>query len=482
MLFPTLEFAIFFAIILPLAWLLRRWENVWKIFLLTVSYIFYGSWDPTFLILIIFLSSVIYFGSVMISKSFIAWHRKLYLTLIICITLGLLGFYKYYNFFTESMNILLTGIGLGNVFPWFDIALPIGISFITFQGIGYAVDVYRGEIDVNPSLMGMIDFFTFKAFFPQLVAGPIVRAKTFLPQFKSNYTSGIPNIQLAFSLILGGLFKKVVLSSYLQTHIVDKVLNTPFNYSPAEILLAIYGFSVQIYCDFSGYTDIAIGIALLLGFQLPENFNSPYRAVNIQDFWRRWHISLSTWLRDYLYIPLGGNRKGNIRTYINLIITMLLGGLWHGASMTFVIWGGAHGIALAVHKLWQEMRIKYRLNLFQENNYLPKIIKGISIFITFHFVSFLWVFFYHKELGNALNVFQAMFSPMKPLVELEIYIVLSIFIGLIIHFIGDYLTRIHISVQKLNPLAIPLFVNTMLLLIIIKMGPSIVPPFIYFQF
>ncbi|MDH4130019.1 MAG: MBOAT family protein, partial [Spirochaetota bacterium] len=327
------------------------------------------------------------------------------------------------------------------------------------------------------SSVGLLNFLIYISFFPQLVAGPIVRARTFLPQLKAGYIKAVPNIHLAFSLIFGGLFKKLIISTYLQVHIVDLVLKSPSTHSPIEILLAIYGFSAQIYCDFSGYSDIAIGTALLMGFKFPDNFDSPYRAVNIQDFWRRWHITLSTWLKDYLYIPLGGNRKGKFLTYINLMITMLLGGLWHGASLTFIVWGGFHGIALVVNKIWTNIKHKYNLGFGN-----GKLIRGVSIFITFHFVSFLWVFFYHKDFSSALDVFSSLINFDVSLTEIDLYVIFAIFIGIGVHFFGDRIRNYYLSLMYSTNYMVHTVANAVLMILLINISPKTVPPFIYFQF
>jgi alginate O-acetyltransferase complex protein AlgI len=278
--------------------------------------------------------------------------RKRALTAAIVFDLGLLCVFKYLGFFTEEVDGALDSVGLGSPLPLLQIVLPIGISFFTFQAISYVVDVYRGE--TRAASLG--DVAILQAFFPHLIAGPIVRANELLPQLR---TPRDPREVLAgpgLFLIAGGLVKKTVVADELARNVVDPVFNDPSAHSGLEVLVSIYGFAAQIYCDFSGYTDMAIGLALLLGFQLPQNFNRPYLALSLQDFWRRWHMTLSRWLRDYLYIPLGGNRDGERRTYRNLMLTMLLGGLWHGAAWTFVIWGGIHGGAMSLER-WAHARL-----------------------------------------------------------------------------------------------------------------------------
>jgi D-alanyl-lipoteichoic acid acyltransferase DltB (MBOAT superfamily) len=270
----------------------------------------------------------------------------------------MLVYFKYTNFLIGTWNEVI-----GGNFAFTDIFLPVGISFFTFQTLSYSIDVYRGDLvpvteevkDIRSFFKKLMDFAFFVCFFPQLVAGPIVRAADFLPQIRRR--PRLTNVQLsqALFLIMGGLFKKAVISDYISVNYVDRIFENPVLYSGLENLLATYGYAIQIYCDFSGYSDMAIGLALLMGFNLPENFRKPYQAISVQDFWRRWHISLSTWLRDYLYISLGGNRKGQFRTYLNLMITMLLGGLWHGASWVYVVWGGLHGLGLTLDRALQRI-------------------------------------------------------------------------------------------------------------------------------
>ena len=272
---------------------------------------------------------------------------KLLLTLSLLIDLGLLGYFKYTNFFgTLFANIT------GNNFEMLDIFLPVGISFFTFQSLSYIIDVYRGTLK---PLNNILDYAFYVSFFPQLVAGPIVRARDFIPQIRKPLEITKEMFGTGVFFIVGGLFKKAVISDYISINFVERVFEQPSLYSGFENLMGAYGYTLQIYCDFSGYSDMAIGIALLLGFKFPINFNAPYKSSSITEFWHRWHISLSSWLKDYLYISLGGNRKGKIRQYINLMITMLLGGLWHGASFNFVIWGGFHGILLIIDKIWKQI-------------------------------------------------------------------------------------------------------------------------------
>jgi alginate O-acetyltransferase complex protein AlgI len=314
-----------------------------------------------------------------------------------------------------QMDNALDGVGLGSPLPLVQIVLPIGISFFTFQAISYVVDVYRGKTRAAP----LIDVAILQAFFPHIVAGPIVRANELLPQLRAPRDPRDVLAGPAIFLIVGGIVKKTVIADELARRIVDPVYSEPSAHSGAEVLLAFYGFAAQIYCDFSGYTDMAIGLALLLGYQLPQNFNRPYLALSLQDFWRRWHMTLSRWLRDYLYIPLGGNRRGRGRTYRNIMITMLLGGLWHGASWTFGLWGGIHGAALSAERLARERFPGFRLPAWA------------AWLVTFHVVCVAWVFFRAPDLDTAFGVLGGLgLGGPSPLVTLPLVLLVAASVAL----------------------------------------------------
>ncbi|KPM57481.1 acyltransferase [Frankia sp. R43] len=348
MVFPTIEFAAFLVIVMAVSWLLMPVPALWKPFILAASYFFYSYADARFVLLIVSSTLINQLAAVAIGR----WRdRRILIAAIVC-DLGLLGWFKYYGFFALSVDRALQDVGLPAPLPLLQVALPIGISFFTFQALSYVIDVWRG--DIRP--VSLIDFAVYEAFFPHLVAGPIVRASEFTPQLATPRDPSQVQVTRAIFLIGGGLVKKVVLADLLATRIVDPVFDAPGQHSSGEIAVAVYGYAVQIYCDFSAYSDIAIGVALLLGFRFPDNFDRPYAAVSLQDFWRRWHMTLSRWLRDYVYLPLGGNRRGRRRTYLNLMITMVLGGLWHGAAWTFVIWGALHGGVLAGERAWRAHR------------------------------------------------------------------------------------------------------------------------------
>jgi alginate O-acetyltransferase complex protein AlgI len=337
-------------------WLVRA-QKVRMVFILLASYLFYAHWDWRFLPLIWGSSTCDWLLGNAIFRAESTRRRKYWLLGTVLVNLGVLAVFKYFNFGVDSARALLGSLGFHPSEIVLRVALPVGISFFTFESMSYVIDIYRGVIRPQKSY---VEYLSFVAFFPHLVAGPIVRPRDLLPQLAGPARWSDAEASEALFLISLGLLKKVAVGDYLALNLVDRVFDAPLQYSALECYSAVVGYAVQIYCDFSGYTDIAIGTALLLGVRMPLNFNSPYKAPDIVDFWRRWHISLSTWLRDYLYISLGGNRKGRARAYLNQMLTMLLGGLWHGASWTFVVWGGLHGSALAMTRAYGETRPGWR--------------------------------------------------------------------------------------------------------------------------
>ncbi|HEX4679647.1 MAG TPA: MBOAT family protein [Gaiellaceae bacterium] len=460
MLFPTVTFAVFFMIVLPVSWALMRYQRAWRIWILLASYVFYAWWDWRFVFLLLASTIVNHVLAVAIHRSRGAGARKAFLTLAVVFDLGLLGYFKYTNFFLSTADNIAGTSWLAHV------VLPVGISFYTFMAISYVVDTYRGEL-VPASLAR---FAVFQAFFPHLVAGPIVRASELLPQLEKARDPRRVDVSRAFFLIISGLFLKVVIASHLATNIVDDVFAAPNRHSSLEVLVAIYGYAVQIFADFCGYTNIAIGIALLLGFEFPQNFNSPYTAVSLQDFWRRWHMTLSRWLRDYLYIPLGGNRKGRLLTYRNLMLTMLLGGLWHGAAWTFVIWGGIHGLGLSIERAtgWRPT---------------SAAAQWFGRIVTFHVVCFAWIFFRADSFGRAGDVLARLFTAWgqsSPLVTTSV--VLAILVGIL----GQYIRpgAIGAALRGFQRLPVPAQATgfAVALVLINTLGPAGVAPFIYFRF
>ncbi len=349
MIFPTIEFALFFPVVLALSWFLMRRQKVWKPFMLVASYVFYGAAGWKFCILLAAITLGNQVAAKWIHSTEDPVARKRIMAGAVILDVGLLGVFKYYGFFAESLNDVLDTFGLGLSAPLAAIAIPLGVSFITFQAISYTVDVYRRTIEPAST----IDVALYLSFFPHVVAGPIVRAREFLPQLRTPRKPVNIPVGAAVGLIALGLIKKVMIADFLAREVVDPVFAVPGAYSAPDVLLATYAYATQIFCDFSGYTDIAIGVALLFGFVFPQNFDRPYSAQSITQYWRQWHMTLSRFLRDFIYIPLGGNRKGEWFTRRNLFITMFVGGLWHGAAWTFVIWGALHGAALVVERIFK---------------------------------------------------------------------------------------------------------------------------------
>ena len=399
MLFTSGSYLIFLAIVFLLYWgfASKRWLRV--IFLLAASYYFYALWNPRFLAVLFLISTVDFLTARAIGATERPKLRKAMLGISLLTDVGALVLFKYFNFFSASFADLLHNFGRQNA-PVFltRLALPLGLSFITFRSLSYVIDVYRRTAKPNTNY---VEYLTFVAFFPTVIAGPLVRAKELLPQFSRPASLISEDGGRAIFLIILGLTKKIAIANFLANNLVDRVFDQPQLYSSVETLAAIYAYSLQIYCDFSGYTDIAIGSAMLLGFKLPANFNSPYRAHSLVDFWRRWHITLSDWLRDYVYVSLGGLRKRRINLYRNLVLTMLIAGLWHGAAWTFVLWGGLHGLGLSVNHWWGAHRRKNKQKPCQQ-----WWVKLACIVATFNFVSLGWVLFRAgslKQTGEVLK-------------------------------------------------------------------------------
>src|SRR5580658_10738565 len=400
MLFPTIEFAVFFAVVFPITWWLNSCNTWKKLFLVAASYYFYAFWRVDFTLLL-FASSVFnYLAALVIGRIESHRWRLAVLSVAVAANLGLLGYFKYYNFFVASLINAFDAVGLKVDIGFVELPLPVAISFLTFHALSYIIDVYRRVLKPATSLL---DIMFYIGFFPHLIAGPIVRANKFLAQTIGPRDPA--NIRLGQSvfLILGGLFKKVVIAHYLSTGFVDGVFRDPTANSSLDLIFGMYGYALQIYCDFSAYTDIAIGVANLLGYEFPQNFNYPYRALSVQDFWRRWHMSLSSWLRDYLYLPLGGNRFSELMTYRNIMITMALGGLWHGASWAFLIWGSLHGSALVIERM---------LGITGEGGAAKRGPLGTALgwLVTTQFVCLAWVFFRAPSTDAWLGYFATMFG------------------------------------------------------------------------
>ena len=387
MLFPTLQFIGFFMVVLALNGLTWDRAILRKALLIAASYVFYAAWDIRFTLLMGFVSLTAWLGGLAVTR---AGTRRIAKVTSIALMLAVLGVFKYYDFFMLNLTRLLEGTPLARDLTWMVLILPVGISFYTFQAISYVMDVDRGQIEArrNPT-----DVFLYISFFPQLVAGPIVRAAHFLPQIDTPLRPDAAARATAVVLILAGLFKKMVVANYLSVLLVDPVFAFPDGQNWATALAAVLGYTVQIYCDFSGYSDIAIGVALLLGYHFHRNFDQPYRADSLRAFWQRWHISLSSWIRDYLYIPLGGNRGGQARQTATLVATMTLAGLWHGAGWNFLLWGLLHGAGLAVERGFRRVGIA-----------LPRL---IAVACVFTFVALLWIPFRSASFGDTLGLFAA---------------------------------------------------------------------------
>ena len=486
MLFTTVQFAIFFMIILALNWTFRRGRRPYKWFLLLANIVFYGSLEIRFLPLLLVIGFANWFFALFMARTARPGAAKALLLADITVNLGLLAFFKYFEFFYSQAESLLLMLGMKTNLPFMEVVFPIGISFFTFQGLSYAIDVYRDREQVVSSLL---DVLLFVSFFPTVLSGPIMRARNFIPQLTvARYNS--QDFQNGFALILSGLFKKIVIASYLSEHIVRQVFQVPENYSSLTVLAAIYSYSIQIYCDFSGYSDLAMGLALLLGYQIPVNFRQPYTATNLQDFWHRWHISLSTWLRDYLYISLGGNRLGIVRKYINIMVTMALGGLWHGAHSRFILWGMLHGLGLVLTHAYRDVR-KRVLGEGRPDRSEP-IPRGTAVwggvkstlcwFLTFNAVSFLWVFFRADNTDWALQVFASAFKFNQAGAGFEFLVIPAVLIGLLLQFLGGSVQRFYLGLQTRLPILLQAVVIAVICVIILKLGPDGVLPFIYFQF
>jgi len=472
--FDTALYIWFLLIVFAGNWALVRHERIRIVWLLVASYVFYASWNYQLLVLIWFSTVLDYTVGWRIHRASTDMRRKAWLTCSLVGNLGVLALFKYADFFLKSVELGLQSLGFSADLPLLHLVLPVGISFYTFQTLSYTIDIYREKLEPieNP-----LKFAVFVAFFPQLVAGPIVRATQFLPQLCETPEFETDEQNYALYLLAVGFVKKVVIADYIAINFVDRVFQQPGMYSSLEVLTGVYGYALQIYCDFSGYTDIAIGSALLLGFQLPENFDRPYLARSLRTFWHRWHISLSSWLRDYLYIPLGGSRHGSWNTYLNLFITMLLGGLWHGASWNFVIWGAVHGGGLAATRMYQRWRER------SVPDFEPgPIWTAASVFLTFHFVCFAWIFFRAPTFPAAMDVLSALGAMTTYVPNLTPVIAGLIFGTLLVHFLPqrweERAAERFVRLPALAQAAILLGVAILLQ----RVKSAQVVPFIYFQF
>lgn len=472
--FNTLQFAIFLPLVFMIYWAIPhkfRWAM-----LLVASYIFYMSWNAKYALIILFTTICSYLCARIMEKT---QKKKLTLAVTLVISLGVLFVFKYVGFAGNILQDIFNMIHIPVEVPSFSLLLPVGISFYTFQTMSYVIDVYRGEMTAEKHFG---KYAAYISFFPQLVAGPIERAKNLLPQFYEEKKFDYDKATYGLRQMAVGFFKKIVVADTFAVG-VNAVFNQVKSFSGFVLLVASVMFTIQIYCDFSGYSDIAIGCARLLGFDLMENFHSPYLATSVKDFWRRWHISLSTWFRDYVYIPLGGNRKGKMRQKINLIITFLLSGLWHGANQTFVLWGGVHGLAQIVEQFFREHFEKI------------KIPKWISIPITFVFINFAWILFRANSLTDAIYIYSHMFvgfgnpmqyiNNMKPYIRFSKIALVIIALEVIILLVIDLLNDKQNWTLKISKLKLPIkwcIYVLFVLMIVMCSYKGVTTPFIYFQF
>lgn len=494
MVFNSYTFIAFIGVILllhnaPLPW------KVKKLNLLLASYLFYAVWNPPF-VLLLWLSTIVdYLVALALGREENQYKRKGLLVLSLVVNLGMLAFFKYGGFLMDNFVALLSLAGITYQPPQADIILPVGISFYTFQTLSYTLDVYRRQFAPEKSLL---DFSLFVTFFPQLVAGPIVRPGELIPQFKEPHRATQTQFIRGLFLLTLGLFMKVGIADGMLSETADSVFGVPFPLHPLDAWAGVLAFSGQIFCDFAGYSTCAIGVALCLGFVLPDNFRYPYAAVGFSDFWRRWHITLSTWLRDYLYIPLGGNRLGHARTYLNLMITMLLGGLWHGANWTFVVWGALHGIFLGLERLFRNRlarlpRVPVTTTtgpFMTQASFFPAISPGRSVsrfglaLLTFLLVTITWVFFRAPDFGSAMRLLLSMFGAIpvqvKLLATIDLYKVLVVTVTLLsCHWLMR--DRSVVAVAEKTPWWILGLGWTAMLLVLVLTQKS-TGSFIYFQF
>jgi D-alanyl-lipoteichoic acid acyltransferase DltB (MBOAT superfamily) len=413
MLFNSLEFIIFFPIVVA-AYFAIPHKYRW-ILLLLASYYFYMCWDYKYIVLILVSTVIDYFAAIQMSKTSVRYRKRLLLVLSLSANLGLLFFFKYFTFFSDNTNYLFDQFNIFASVPYYDFLLPVGISFYTFQTLSYTIDVYWGKREPEKHL-GI--FALYVAFFPQLVAGPIERSTRLIPQFYQIYTFNYARIRNGIILMTWGFFKKVVIADRLAEY-VNEVYNNPTEYGGLQDIIATFFFGSQIYCDFSGYSDIAIGSAMILGYDLMTNFKRPYLSRSIREFWGRWHISLSTWFRDYLYIPLGGNRVMKWRWYYNLFITFLISGLWHGANWTFVVWGALHGAYLVLAIITEKKRdsMAKASGLYK----IPHLNNLLNLIWTFVLVYFAWIFFRANSFSDAILIIGNIFNPYTYNADIQLF-------------------------------------------------------------
>lgn len=469
MLFSSGTFWVLFLVFIPVYSLLKRrlWQMI--VFVVAFSFYFYYKSSGVFVVLLFATSLFDWLLSRLLVRLKSVTARKLCVACSLTASLGILGYFKYANFFLWNISAMV-----GANFQPLDLILPVGISFYTFQSISYIVDVYKGRVAPTRT---WLEYAFFLSFFPALVAGPIVRADYFLPQIRENRHATRDEVYMGFWLIILGVVKKAIIADYIAQY-NDLIFQSPTGYSGFETVMGIIGYTMQIYCDFSGYSDMAIGIALIMGFRLAQNFNFPYKSQNLTDFWRRWHISLSTWLRDYIYIPLGGNRKGTRRTYINNFATMLIGGLWHGAAWKFVFWGAMHGAGLAVHKASKPW-------LDRLGSSWP--VKALSWLVTMTVVALLWVFFRADSWTDSWLIIKNAFTDFSldyalPFASARMLWLIMMLVIIAAHALPTNFWGKAAAAFVKSPWIVKLLIFIVVVQLVIELRGEDVAPFIYFQF
>jgi alginate O-acetyltransferase complex protein AlgI len=482
LIFSSGVFLFLFAGFMLVYFALHRQHRAKTVFVTLFSLYFYYKSSGVYFLLLVLATVVDYLLAALIHRSEKDWQKRAVLVFSLVLNLGLLGYFKYTNFFYEMFCRVAE-----KPYDPFEIFLPVGVSFFTFQSLSYTIDIYRG---VLKPVRNILDYAFFVSFFPQLVAGPIVRAVDFIPQIFVPVKVTREMLGRGIFLIAAGLFKKTVIADYVSVNFVDRIFESPSLYTGFENLMGVYAYAIQIYCDFSGYSDMAIGIALLMGFHFNLNFDSPYQSRNITEFWRRWHISLSTWLRDYLYISLGGNRKGKFRTYVNLFLTMLLGGLWHGAGFRFVLWGAMHGLALGLHKFYLSLFPPKKPSI-PENGLWARLKGGLGtvlgVLLTFHFVCFCWIFFRAENMDIAGQVISQIVWNFHPHVWWDFLVgypvvVQVMALGFVLHFLPGAWEKKAQQAVAWSPLPLKLAFLVLAVLVAVQFKSAEIQPFIYFQF
>lgn len=475
--FPTLSFVTFFLVALTVSWSVRRNRVLQKWWLLLASAFFYTRLDGGLALLLFGTALSEYaISEVLLRRTSERW-RLGWMWVSVLKNCALLGVFKYFNFFAESVQVAAAALGMELYAPVLDLLFPLGLSFYGLQCMAYTVDLQRGH---GHRARSLLDFLVFVTFFPQLLIGPICRSRDLLPQLEAPAPDAIPDLSIAVSLLASGLFKKVVLATMLGTALVNSAFQYPADYASLELLVAAYAYCIMIYCDFSGYTDLARGLGLLMGFQLPENFNQPYRATNISDFWRRWHITFSNWLRDYIYLPLGGSRAHPLRVYTNLMITLLVAGLWHGSAWKFVMWGFLHGCGIVAYKMLQDWRRSRGLD--PKTMVHPVYWVVTSWLLTLHLNVFARIFFYSPDMASAL-VYLRELAVLDTLGQgVPTYLLPVIAFGFSMHFWGQHYRRWFVALHERTPGLLRPVLWVGIGVAVFAAQPDDIAPFIYFAF